>query len=285
MPRADRLRAKFPGRLERRDPLADIAIAHIVVRSIYANIACKENLLLRQPRDGVPMRMCHAQVHQLDTMFTIVEIKLLGKQNAGRFQPRPCKIGTNLRLTLPSSAPVAVVAGLAAPHLFYHARMRNRDAAILHEHLVPIRMVAVVMRIESKTNGLVGDRADLADHQLRACGIVGVDHEHIILEDHPPVVADGRSIVRNNVSLVKINVRGYPVRFSSLRCSRLNAVGKDLSLARDTQKCSPLREKFPPIHLAHTVSSNLNVLLLSFPMKSAYFQQFGGIIRSKLGAY
>src|SRR5215469_9317884 len=226
MPRTDRLRAKFPGSLERRDPLADIAIAHVVVRSIYADVACKENLLLRQPRDGVPMCMCHAQVHQLDTMLTIVEIKLLGKQNAGRFQPRPCNIGTNLRLTLPSSALVAVVAGLIAPHL--------------------------------------------------------ADHEHIIFEDHPPVVADGRSIVRNNVPLVKINVRGYPVRFHSLRCRRLNAVGKDLSLARDTQKCSPLREKFPPIHLAHTVSSNLNVLLLSFLTKSASFQQFGGIIRSEL---
>ena len=46
----------------------------------------------------------------------------------------------------------------------------------------------MVMGVEGEPDRLVRLRLDLRDNLLRARGKIGVEHEHVVVEDHPAVV-------------------------------------------------------------------------------------------------
>ncbi len=56
-------------------------------------------------------------------------------------------------------------------------------------HGVAIGVVAMVVGVEHIFDRLVGGFADGGHHILRLLGEIGVDHHHVVLEDHPDVVA------------------------------------------------------------------------------------------------
>ena len=67
--------------------------------------------------------------------------------------------------------------------------MCDRHGAVVDPDLVGVGVIAVVVRVEGEPDRLVRLRLDLRDDLLRARGKVGVEHEHVVVEDHPAVVA------------------------------------------------------------------------------------------------
>src|SRR6185436_6543167 len=63
----------------------------------------------------------------------------------------------------------------------------------------------MMMRIEGKTDRLGGHLLDLRQHLLRTGRKIAVDHQHIILQHDPPIVAVSVSL---QIALVKVNSRG-----------------------------------------------------------------------------
>ena len=187
------------------DPLGDVAVCRVVVGAVHARVAGEKDLFIRQPSPAVAVRVRDAEVEEFHAVFAVVKNHLAAVEQRRRFEFARGDIGARLRGVLPASGFVAEDAGLIFFHLLDHADVRDGRRAIFHPHLVPVRVVAVVVRVECKADRLAGDRLDLRDDFLRAGGEVAINDEHVILEDDPAVVA---MPVRLEVALVKIDFRG-----------------------------------------------------------------------------
>ena len=67
--------------------------------------------------------------------------------------------------------------------------MRDGRRPVVHPDLIAIGVIAVMVRIESKTNRLIRDGLDLGNDLLRAGREIAVDDEHVIFKDNPAIVA------------------------------------------------------------------------------------------------
>jgi hypothetical protein len=82
--------------------------------------------------------------------------------------------------------------------------MSDRHRAVVRPDLVAVRVIAVVMRIEGEPDWLVRLRLDLWNDLLGTGWKVGVEHQHIILQDHPTAVAVALS---TQVAFVEVHAR------------------------------------------------------------------------------
>ena len=98
--------------------------------------------------------------------------------------------------------------------------MSDRCGAVFDPHLIAVGVVAVVMGVECKPHRFVRQRPDLGQNILRTRRKVRIDHQDIIPQDDPSVVAVTFFL---NVTFVKVNAirnRIDHVDFgSSLFCS------------------------------------------------------------------
>src|SRR5204862_1694593 len=108
------------------------------------------------------------------------------------------------RGVLPAAWLGVVIAGFIFFHLGNNTDMRDRHRAVVHPDLIAVGVIAMMMRIESKTNRLVRGGLDLRNDLLRARGKVAVYDEHIIIKDYPAIVT---MAVNLEIAFVKINIR------------------------------------------------------------------------------
>ena len=147
--------------------------------------------------------MADAEVPQLDAMLPVVKDHDVAVEQRRQLQLRGLEVGAVLRFAFPPARFTAEEAGLVFLHLAHDVLVRHRDGAVVRPHLVAIRMVAVVVSVEREADGLVGLRAYLRDDELCARRIVGVEDEHVVLEDDPAGVAVPLPV---QIALVKVNV-------------------------------------------------------------------------------
>ena len=81
--------------------------------------------------------------------------------------------------------------------------MRDGCCSVVDPYLIAVGVVAMMMCVKRKANGLLSDCAYLGENSLRAGWEIRVDHEDIVLEHDPSVVAVA---VTFNVALVKVHV-------------------------------------------------------------------------------
>ena len=98
-------------------------------------------------------------------------------------------IGAGLCRVLPSARFAAVIAGLIALHFFKYSCVRYRCRSILKPNLIAVGVIAMMVCIEGEPDRLGCNRPDFRKDSLSARGEVGVDHQNVILEDDPTVVA------------------------------------------------------------------------------------------------
>src|SRR6516225_12111228 len=111
--------------------------------------------------------------------------------------------------------------------------MRNWHPAAFHKDLIPIGMIAVVMRIKSKSYRLVRQGAYFADDQSCPRRKIRIDHQDVVFKNDPTVVANCVRAIRH-MALVKIDVRRHEIRLRGLCHSCGNWPGRKLSLRRET---------------------------------------------------
>src|SRR5438105_1265803 len=120
--------------------------------------------------------------------------------------------------------------------------MRYRHRALVHPDLVAIGVIAVVVCVECESNRLVGDGADLGYDLICSAGEVGVDHENVVFEDDPTIVAVA---LAGQIAFVEIDVLGDVIHLANL-----NRIGprfaEDLRLCACTEECRALDDKLTP---------------------------------------
>src|SRR5437867_2752463 len=79
-------RAQLPGRIQRRHPLAYVAVTHIVVWSVHADVAREKDTLLRQPGHCIAVSVRHSQVHEFSPMLAVVKKQVFREEDGGRLE-------------------------------------------------------------------------------------------------------------------------------------------------------------------------------------------------------
>src|SRR4051812_29431697 len=67
--------------------------------------------------------------------------------------------------------------------------MRDRRGSIFHPGLIAVGMVAMMVRIKSKSDRFVRDRPDFWNDLFRPGGKVAINDEDVILKNDPAIVA------------------------------------------------------------------------------------------------
>ena len=184
--------------VERRRPVVEVGVAGVGGRAVLDQVAAEEDLLLRQPGDGVALGVAAAELHQPD--FELAEpdrhLALEGERRPGQAGDRldgaeQAREALDLALHVGRAALDDQVARvLAGDDLARAVRARAE-----HAHRVVVAHDDVLDR-------LVGDFADVADDVLRHHRRrLGVDHHH-------RVVADDDAGVRIALGGVRVGVVG-----------------------------------------------------------------------------
>src|SRR2546422_992471 len=105
--------------------------------------------------------MSHTEVKQFDAMLAVVKYHVFPKEQRRRFQFRVRDVLASLGGVFPSARFAAVIARLVFLHFLDDSNVADRHCSVIHPDLIAISVIAVMMRIESKTDRLVGDRANL----------------------------------------------------------------------------------------------------------------------------
>ena len=144
-------------------------------------------------------------MQQLDPVFSIVKNQLFLEEQRrwSKFAGRD--IRAVLGAVLPAAGLACIIAVLVFFHFFDHADAGDRGGAVLDPDAVAVGMVPVVMRIEDKTNRLVGNGLDFRNNVLRPRGKIAVDDQHVIVENNPAIIAMSATL---EIALVEINPRG-----------------------------------------------------------------------------
>src|SRR4051794_27156981 len=122
-------------------------------------------------------------------MLSIVKNHLFVEEQRRRCEFACGDVGPRLGAGFPAAISAAVIAGLGLLHFFDDPHLSNRGRAIVDPNLVPVSMIAVMMGIKNKADGLARDGLDFRDYFIRAGRKVTVNHQHVILENDPSVIA------------------------------------------------------------------------------------------------
>ena len=136
--------------------------------------------------------------------------------------------------------------------------MGDRDSAVFDEDLIAIHVVAMMVAIEREPDWFVRDGANCSQYLSGPRRKIGVDHQHIVLQNDPPVIADRIGGWRQ-YPRVEVDVRRYPVRLVSFGRDTGRFAGQQLGLSGQTQETQTARKKIPPIQVVHALSSLLSL--------------------------
>ena len=244
MPRADNLRAQLLRSVQRLDPLLDVSIANIVVRSVDAQITGVKDLLLRKPGNGISVRVRDAEVDQFDPVFPIVEVQFLREKHGRRFQPRASYIRSLLGFILPAAGLAVIVSSFVLLQLIDHARVGQWDGPVVHHDLVAVHVVPMMMGVEREPDRFLRQRSYHGHDFLCAGGEIRVDHEDIIRKNHPSIVAVNVSL---QIAFDEIGVGCNIVDFADFRCGSQSRA----NLGNASQHRSTACQKIPAGHVTH----------------------------------
>src|SRR4051812_16724936 len=117
-------------------------------------------------------------------MLAIVEDHAAAKALLGMLEP----IG--LQAGFAGTFIVGPRSGILAARLLRAFLGTDNGGAGVHPNAISEQMVRMVVGVEDIADGLGGSGADVGQNILRAPGIIGVDHQHIVAENDPAAVGD-----------------------------------------------------------------------------------------------
>src|SRR5262245_13287108 len=231
---------------QRLDPRTAVAVPHEVERSVHGSIAGKEDALLREPGKAVPVRVADAEVPQFHAVCAIVEDHDVAIEQRGWRQACRSQILTLLRRVLPPSGPSAEQPGFILAHLGVDVLVGHRSGTVLYPDLIAVGVVAVMVGIEREPDRLAGLRLDLGNDFTCTRWKIGVEHQHVVVEHDPAVVAVALAV---EVALVEKHAR----------CELLDDVhlaGRMALIEREGQDERQGHVRCEPLHGASSVPSS-----------------------------
>ena len=135
------------------------------------------------------MGVRHAEPMEFDPMGSILEDHLLRKQNAGCAQRRLRHVPAPLGLILPTTRGASEQGRLVFAHPIEHALVGDDGGSVFKPNLVAVGVIAVVMGVEGEPDGVGRGRLNLGEDLDRTTRKIAIDHEDIVVEDDPTIVA------------------------------------------------------------------------------------------------